>query len=87
MMAHYVARLPEGVAVESLGEDWRGQVREVREARLAPWRGPPDWLRDRPHVQADWGTLICQLSADDLARLIGEEAAPGRYIAVWVECY
>ena len=87
MMVHYIGVLPRGIELESLGEDWKTHVEDLREVRLEPWHGAPDWLRDGKHKRADWGTMLYELAASDVTRLTGMPSQPGRYVAAWVECY
>jgi len=94
MMVHYIGILPMGVEAASLDEHWRSHVRATQETKFRHWTGAPSWLDERPHKQLDWGTVLYEVTPDDLAALSGQAnfrlpplGEGERYAAVWVECY
>jgi len=94
MMVHYVGILPAQIDSGALDDRWRSHVDAVQELRFRYWISAPEWLNGRPHKQLDWGTVLYEVTAEDLAALTGQEnlSLPPlregeRYAAVWVECY
>ena len=94
MMVHYVGVLPAHIEPKHLGAQWRSHLKDVQERRFKYWIGAPQWLDARPHKQLDWGTILYEVTTDDVMALTGRDdfTLPSlddgeRYAAVWVECY
>ena len=94
MMVHYIAVLPAGVNVEHLDEGWKERVKHLREFPARDWLGAPFWMRERPNRQLDWGTVVYEITTDDIRKLTESEdfeppplSEGERYAVVWVECY
>ena len=94
MMVHYIGILPAQIESATLDDQWRTHVKAVEELKFRHWIGAPEWLDERPHKRLDWGTVLYEVTAEDLADLTGQEdlrlpplREGERYAAVWVECY
>jgi hypothetical protein len=88
MMVHYVAELPDELDLARIGAEWRAHVGGFREVRFPDPYGPPEWLVPITKVRPNWGTLFCEVRADDLSRMLSQAFDPARrHAAIWVECY
>ena len=73
MMVHKLLRLNGDEKWEAWGDDWHDHADVVGELSfVSGWNSAPDWLRDHPHRQLDWGAFMYELSLDDVRRLIGQ---------------
>lgn len=72
MMIHKLLRLHGDEDWEAWSDNWQDHADVIGELRfVSGWMSPPDWLRDRPRKQLDWGAWMYEVSLDEVHRLIG----------------
>lgn len=74
MMVHKLLRLHGDEDWGAWGEDWHDHADVIGDLSFVTgWSTTPEWLRDRPRRQLDWGAWMYEVSLADVRRLIGPE--------------
>jgi hypothetical protein len=73
MMAHKLLCLHGDEDWDRWGDDWPEHADVVGDLNwVTLWSGPPEWLRDHPRRQLDWGATMYEVSLQEVRRLIGK---------------
>ena len=78
-MSRELVRLTGDEEWDAWGDDWSRHVDKIADLQLfgsESYYGPPEWMRQHPRRQLDWGATLYEASKDDVVRLLME--APPR---------
>lgn len=71
MMVHALLRLHGDEDWEAWGDDWQRHVDWLCTLdRVTDWLAPPQWLRERPSRQLDWGAFLYEVSLAEVRRRV-----------------